>query len=165
MRRKAFPIRVADRALYVIIRLWDTILAEIERRASVGWLAITHRLLNVSYDDQAKVEKHMAVARRKLSRKSDPPAYAAMLANGPSRRREALTLIMFGKMTREDRFQFAKQAAATTMDNAGTDDCLIVGLSTQEPSVPYDFLAILRRGARNISLAEAHDLNRGQPSA
>jgi hypothetical protein len=90
--------------------LWNSILAEIERRATDGWLTITHRLLNVSYEDQVKVEKHIALARRKLSRSSDPPAYAAMLGNGPPRRREGLAFITFGRMTRQERFEFAGEA-------------------------------------------------------
>ena len=125
--------------------LWNAILDEMERRASDGWLGITNRLLNVAYDDQVRAEKHMAGARRRLSRRRDPPAYAAMLANGPPQRREALALITFGEMTREERFEFAKEAAATTMNNAGTNDCLVVGFIVNERPAPFHLVALLTR--------------------
>ena len=128
--------------------LWNSILAEIERRASDGWLTITHRLLNASYDDQLKVEKHMAVARRKLLRSSDPPAYAAMLAYGPSRGREGLAFIAFGKMTREERLEFAGETGVNVMDKAGTNDCLVVGFNTNEPPAPYHLITLVRRNVR-----------------
>jgi hypothetical protein len=127
--------------------LWNAILSEIERRASEGWLAMTHRLLNVSYDDQVKVEKHMAVARRNLLRKSDPPAYAAMLGNGPLRRREGLAFITFGGMTREERLEFAREAAVSTMDKAGTNDCLVVGFNINDPPAPFHLITLIRRSA------------------
>jgi hypothetical protein len=128
--------------------LWNSILAEIERRATDGWLTITHRLLNVSYEDQVKVEKHIALARRKLSRSSDPPAYAAMLGNGPPRRREGLAFITFGRMTRQERFEFAGEAGVTTMDKAGTDDCLVVGFNMNEPPAPYHLITLVRRNVQ-----------------
>ena len=129
-------------------RIGTALRAEIERRASDGWLTITHRLLNASYDDQLKVEKHMAVARRKLLRSSDPPAYAAMLAYGPSRGREGLAFIAFGKMTREERLEFAGETGVNVMDKAGTNDCLVVGFNTNEPPAPYHLITLVRRNVR-----------------
>jgi hypothetical protein len=124
---------------------WNAILQEVEKRASDGWLAVTQRLLNVSYDDQVKVDKHIAEAERLLARKSDPPAYAAMLANGPTRRREALAAVICGKMTREERFQFVREAAGSTMGMAGTNDCLVIGLDTRAAPAPFHLMALVRQ--------------------
>ena len=111
--------------------LWNSILAEIERRATDGWLTITHRLLNVSYEDQVKVEKHIALA-----------------GNGPPRRREGLAFITFGRMTRQERIEFAGEAGVTTMDKAGTDDCLVVGFNMNEPPAPYHLITLVRRNVQ-----------------
>jgi hypothetical protein len=52
-----------------------------------------------------------------------------MLAYGPSRRREGLAFIAFGKMTREERLEFAGETGVNVMDKAGTNDCLVVGFN------------------------------------
>jgi hypothetical protein len=68
-----------------------------------------------------------------------------MLANGPPRRREGLALITFGEMTREERFEFRKEAAAATMDKAGTNDCLVVGFIVNAAPAPFHLVPLVTR--------------------
>lgn len=131
-------------------KLFERIIYTLEERKQENWLDITYRLLNVAVPDQEIIERNIRPSVEKVRKsRSASMSWSAELSNGPPQRRQAIAFVWYRCSDSVDLQARLREHSERTMEKAGTEECLVVGIDITRPADPYSVIAILRKSVRD----------------
>jgi hypothetical protein len=125
---------------------WGDIRHQIERHAPTRWSEAAVMLLNVSYEDQQKLEKRFNKIAKQVRKSKRQPSYIDSVTLLPSvHRRDAFAVMAFRDRDRDKRHQKMENLASTVFDKSHVDRCLVVGVNVDRSEYPYSLLGVFDR--------------------
>lgn len=130
---------------------WQDILSTIEKRNIKRWSEIGLILLNCAYEDQLSFQRLYNQLKRKLAFKPDMSIKdnAAVLLNGPSKRRDVIVCLPYKNITKEERNKRLNNIAYEAMIEAGSDRAVTLAINIETNHYPYTMLGCIELSKGN----------------
>ena len=122
---------------------WKDLLDYIEKRQMSRWAEIGFILLNVPYEDQIEFEKGFKRIQKVVQKHWRRPNHknTFMLSTGPEQRRDALVGVAYKEAETERRNQLLWNAGSNAIEQASSEQALIIGIDVDKPYYPYNVIA------------------------
>jgi hypothetical protein len=122
---------------------WGDLLDYIEKLQTLRWTEVGFILLNVAYEDQIEFEKGFKGIQKVVQKHWRRPNHKNiyMLSNGPEQRRDALVGVAYKELDIERRNQLLLNAGNYAIEQASSDQALIIGIDVGNPYYPYNVIA------------------------
>jgi len=122
--------------------LWNSWIAEINRRKPELWTTMAHMLLDVDPDTQKRVggEATQKLAEVRGVRKAQA-FRAVLLPTGPSHRRGAVSVLAYKGFSDDEVEALVRDLSDRATDAVGTERVLVIGIDVANRR-PYSFIAL-----------------------
>lgn len=129
-----------------ISKWWLDIQTHIERRRIGRWSEIAVMLLNISFDDQCKIEKLFKKVAKNVKRKWRRPSYNnSVIIEPPRRRHDGFALVAFRERQKAERHKFMENVASQIFANSEAKRCLVIAVNIDKDQYPYSTLGLYDR--------------------
>lgn len=127
-------------------RWWSDIRKQIETRKPKRWSEAAVMLLNVSFDEQQKLERMFEKVVKRVKKSKYQPSYINSITLQPSQyRTDAFAIMAFREREREERHEKMDNLASNVFLKGHTRRCLIVGVNVDRREYPYSLLGVFNR--------------------
>lgn len=123
---------------------WGNLLTSLEVRCPVGWTRIGHRLLNVDFAGQRKIEKLMKMGVREVSRRPEL-FFQTGVTFGARRKLHTIAIAVGAPVSPEQFEQNLASTCESAFEQGGQDDVLVLYWFVPRTSEPYDFVGVIQR--------------------
>ncbi len=132
-------------------KFWSDLLDRVELRKWPHWTLVGFTLLNVAESDQVKFERGLQKVIASVRPRSKKPGQKnyVVLANGPPQRRDVLVGAAYKTQPRDERDKFLQMVAGSSMDIAGSDQAVVIGVDVEELVYPYNTIGLFFRTPRS----------------
>ncbi|MDL1894743.1 hypothetical protein FBQ82_00575 [Anaerolineae bacterium CFX7] len=141
----------ADKPRLRLTKWWRDLLQKIEERRAPRWTEIGYVLLNTLYQDQLSFEQKYH--RRKTKVQSDwrdpDVKNILVLDNGPPQRKDAVAVLMYKRVDREERNRMLQIAADRGLDSSNAGQGVAIGMDIEQKHYPYSVIAFFERNKNN----------------
>jgi hypothetical protein len=129
-----------------LIKWWKDIQLRIEERCPYRWLEVAVMLLNVSLDDQRKVEREFKKITNNVKKNWRQPGHIDSITMHLPQRREAVGLLAFREAQQDKRREFMRNLAGQSFSETNAERCLVIGVNIDDLDwYPYSVLGIFQR--------------------
>ena len=129
-----------------LIKWWKDIQLRIKQRSPYRWLEVAVMLLNVSLDDQRKVEREFKKITRNVKKNWRQPGHINSITMHLPQRREAVGLLAFRESQQDQRREFMRNLAGQSFSETNAERCLVIGVNIDDRDwYPYSVLGVFQR--------------------
>jgi len=135
---------------------WNDVIERFEKIQKLGWTEMAYSLLNISYEDQIKIQEAVERQSKIVIRDWGKPKLnnAVMLVNGPPQRREIFVWFLYLDMPKEEREKQVRNIVESSMDKLNISKSLILGSNLSRSYYPYSFIAMLKVNDDDVKTSE-----------
>jgi hypothetical protein len=125
---------------------WQDIRQEIERKKPERWSEAAVMLLNVSYEDQQKIEKHFRpVVNNVKRRRRDPHRNNVVELRPRNWRHDVFAVIAYRESRHDYRYELIREVVDKIFADEDKTRCLVIGVNVDREPYPFSFLAVSER--------------------
>ena len=129
-----------------LIKWWKDIQLRIEQRSPYRWLEVAVMLLNVSLDDQRKVEREFKKITRNVKKNWRQPGHINSIIMSLPQRYEAVGLLAFRESEQDQRSELMQNIAEQSFSESNAERCLVIGVNIDDRDwYPYSVLGVFQR--------------------
>lgn len=129
-----------------LIKWWKDIQLRIKQRSPYRWLEVAVMLLNVSLDDQRKVEIEFKKITKNVKKNWRQPGHINSITIHLPQRREAVGLLAFRESEQDQRREFMRNLAGQSFSETNAERCLVIGVNIDDRDwYPYSILGVFQR--------------------
>lgn len=129
-----------------LIKWWKDIQLRIKQRSPYRWLEVAMMLLNVSLDDQRKVEIEFKKITKNVKKNWRQPGHINSITIHLPQRREAVGLLAFRESEQDQRREFMRNLAGQSFSETNAERCLVIGVNIDDRDwYPYSILGVFQR--------------------
>ncbi|MCL4547029.1 MAG: hypothetical protein M1495_00485 [Bacteroidetes bacterium] len=134
-------------------KFWNDILDRFEEKHKPGWTELAYYLLNVSYEDQIKIQEAVEKQSRVVIRDWGNPKLknAVVLTYGPPQKKEIFVWFLYLDMLKEERNKQVQNIVGQEMERLNVSRALVLGSNLSKNYYPYSFIALLKSNNNNLS--------------
>ncbi|KAB2765751.1 hypothetical protein [Brucella anthropi] len=123
---------------------WGKLLTSLEEKRPVGWTRFGHRLLNVDFAGQRKIEKLMKRGLREVGRRPDL-FFQTGVTLGARRKMHTIAIAVGAPVSPEQFERNLISCCESAFEQGGQDEVLVLYWFVPRTSEPYDFVGVFQR--------------------
>lgn len=125
---------------------WLDMRQEIERKHPEHWSEAAVMLLNVSYEDQQKLEKlFRPIVNRIKENRRDPHRDNVLILRSPNWQRDSFAVVAYRESHHDRRDQLIQEIVEKIFEDGDKKRCLVIGVNVDRAQYPYSFIAVSER--------------------
>jgi hypothetical protein len=125
---------------------WVDILTSIQTRINNRWLETSLILLDVSVDDQVKIERNFEKLKKNVRKYwRDPNHVNSMVCISPRNGTNALIFFAFRQRHYDSRLKLIENIAVRVIDENNISRCLVLAINIDRPRYPYNLISVFDR--------------------